>query len=241
MNSEAPIHCIIVDDEKLARDLLEALVREEPDLVLQAKCRNTAEAATALAAHPADLIFLDIQMPSQTGLAFLREMRPEAQVILVTAYPDFALEGFELEVADYLLKPVTDTRFRAAVQRVRADLQRRTKAEAFESLGQSGPEFITVRSGYDEFRVFLSEIVYVESDGEYLRLHTPDKSYLTLGALKTLEAELPTDRFQRIHRSYLIASRHVRGRVGHHLQLTNGKLLPIGRTYRKTVYMMFDF
>jgi DNA-binding LytR/AlgR family response regulator len=239
MNASHPIHCIIVDDEKLARDLLEAMVAEEDDLVLRAKCRNTREASAALDEHEVDLIFLDIQMPSETGLDFLRKKRPDAQVILVTAYPDFALEGFELEVADYLLKPVTEQRFQAAVDRVRSDLQRRAKAEAFDALGHSGPEYISIRSGYDEFRILLKEIEYVESDGEYMRIHTTERAYLTLGALKALETELPEAQFQRIHRSYIVALEQVRGRIGHHLQLKNGKLLPVSRTYRKVVQQRF--
>lgn len=239
MKSSPSINCIIIDDEKLARDLLESMVNEEADLCLLAKCRSTSEAKLILKAQRVDLIFLDIQMPSQTGLAFLREVKPDALIILVTAFPDFALEGFDLEVADYLLKPVIENRFKLAVSRVRNELTRRTKAQAFDALDHSTTEFITVKTGHNEFKVDLDDIDYIESQGEYVRIHTSSKAYMTLGALKVLEAELPSGSFQRIHRSYLVPIAKVHGRTSNHLQLLNGKLLPIGRTYRTGVGELF--
>ena len=239
MSAAKPINCIIVDDEKLARDLLASMVADEPDLALKARCRSTSEARKVLAENEINLIFLDIQMPMQTGLAFLRETQPNAQVILVTAYPDFALEGFELAVADYLLKPVTEARFSKAVGRIRDEIQRQTKAEAFDQMYLNEPDFLTIKSGYDEFKIQMDDIEFIESAGEYLKIHTSKKTFMSLGALKKLDSSLPEGRFRRIHRSYIIPLSKVRGRLGHHLQLANGKLLPIGKTYRKSVGDLF--
>ena len=229
------LKCIIVDDEKLARDLLEDLIRHEKRLELIARCKNTFELEQALATHSPDLIYLDIQMPKETGAQFLRRNDLKAKVIFTTAYRNYAIEGFELDVLDYLLKPITEERFKKSLQKVYQAFTIEEKARVFDLIEESKEQSITIKSGYDEYKLLLSEILFIESDGEYVRYHTQDKKYLVLTALKKLEKQLPEQIFIRTHRSYIVRKDLIKGREGYELILKDNTRVPIGKTYRKKV------
>lgn len=230
------LNCLVVDDEKLARELLADLISRHVDLNLVAGCRNIRDAKDSLKNHRVDIIFLDIQMPGTTGIEFLRQEDVEAKVIFTTAYKDYAVEGFELEATDYLLKPITEDKFQISVNKARKLFELESKAQAFEKIEASNQAYIHIRSGYDDYKLYHHEITYIESDGEYAWFYTVNSKYLVLTALKKLEEELPSEKFTRIHRKYIIRRDLIKGREGNNIILMDNTSFPVGKTYRKKVF-----
>ena len=237
-----PARCLIVDDEQLAREMLEAYCLRVPGLTVAAKCKSAAEAAAVLAREKIDLIFLDIQMPQLNGTEFLRRLPDPPKVIFTTAFSDYALEGFELEVTDYLLKPIGFARFEKAVQKALETLAKEQKALSFEEQQSFDNQFIMVKQGYDHHKVFLKDILYIAALREYVQYHTRQGKFMELKPISKVEKELPGERFLRIHRSYIVARSAVEGQVGGCFLLANGDQLPIGKTYRQvTKQVVFGF
>jgi DNA-binding LytR/AlgR family response regulator len=219
------IRCLVVDDEELARALLQNYVARLPHLELIGSCKNPLEAMAFLQQHPVDLLLLDIQMPELSGTEFLRTLPQRPLVIFTTAYPDYALEGYELDVVDYLLKPFGFERFMQAVGKVSERLKGKNTIE-------TDKEFILVKS---EHRLHYEEIVYIEGMREYVAFHThAGARILSLRSLKQLEAELPTDKFIRLHKSYIAAIQHITALEGNQV-LVAGQKLPLGANYRELV------
>ncbi|MEO1449185.1 MAG: LytTR family DNA-binding domain-containing protein [Bacteroidota bacterium] len=229
------IPVLIVDDEQPARTLLTRFVRDRAELKLVAACKSIVEAERLLEAEEVGLMLLDIQMPMRTGIEFLRETPQRPPVILTTAYPDYALEGYALDVIDYLLKPISPVRFTRAIDKALAHLDINQKAASFDSLQPQQPRTHRIKTGYDVYQLDLQEIRYISGESDYVQYHTPDKRYLELNTLRDLEQQLPSSHFQRIHRSYIIGRKHIKGRRGHFLVLQDGTELPIGKTYRKRI------
>ncbi|MCC6725747.1 MAG: response regulator transcription factor [Saprospiraceae bacterium] len=235
-------NCLVVDDEELARELLGNYIGRVPHLSLAGKCRDPFEALQALNAQPIDLLFLDIQMPGMTGLEFLRTLKHRPLVIFTTAYSEFALESYNLDATDYLLKPFSFERFVQAVNKA-TDLLNLRKAAANQAVAQqqtptetpaAAKDFILVKSEHKVHRLRFEDIAYVEGMREYVAYHTPQGRILSLNSLKNLEEELPTDLFLRIHKSYIVAIQKVDALEGN--QVVVGKLkLPIGASYRDVV------
>lgn len=234
------INCLIVDDEELARNLVENYIIRLPHLNIVGKCANPFEAMQALQENQVDLMFLDIQMPDLTGVEFLRTLPQKPLVIFTTAYNEYALEGFELDVVDYLLKPFRFERFLQAINKA-GKLLKTTQNEhpphsptPIKQTGEKQKDYILVKSEFKVFRIFYKDILYIESMKEYVAYHTPDGRTLSLGSLKKLEQELPPELFIRIHKSYIANIDYIAALEGNMVHLGKKKL-PIGTSYKEEV------
>lgn len=219
------IRCIVVDDEPLAREGMELLIKEAGFLDLRASCSNAIEANRVLAEQEIDLIFLDIQMPRIRGIDFLRSLAVRPLVIITTAYPHYALEGFELNVLDYLLKPITIERFLKAVNRAREAVQ---------------PEnyfFIKTNKGYE--KILHQEILFIEANQNYSFIHTSRGKFITLTALRNIEEQLPPSRFLRVHKSYVVSIDKIQGVYSGEIAIDKHKI-PFGKNYREPLMRMID-
>jgi DNA-binding LytR/AlgR family response regulator len=229
------IRCLVVDDEELARALLQNYIGRMPNLELVASCANPLEAMSVLQQQAIDLLFLDIQMPELTGIEFLRTLTHKPLVIFTTAYAEFALDGYALDVTDYLLKPFSFERFLQAVNKAASYLHVRAVGPAETREGETpAKDFILVKADHKVYRLKLDDILYIQSMREYVAFHTPSGRLLSLHALKNLEEELPAERFIRIHKSYIVAIDKIDTLEGNLVHVGKEKL-PIGANYRDAV------
>ncbi len=224
--------CIIVDDEKLARTLLEEYISKFPLLEIAALCKDPMEALETLQEEPIDLMFLDIQMPELTGIEFLKTLQKKPVVIFTTAYSEYALEGYQLDVIDYLLKPFSFERFSKAVNKAMEYIKLQESVKTGEKYREK--EFIPVHADHKIYKVLLDDIEYIEGLREYVSYFTKEKRIIALESLKRLEELLPSDRFIRTHRSYIVPIRKIRAVEGNQVEI-GGKKLPIGRSYKEEV------
>lgn len=247
--------CIIVEDEPLARNLLTQYVLKMPALTLLQAFSNPLEAMSFLRNNPTDILFLDIQMPEITGIMLLKILQKKPIVILTTAYSEYAIEGYELDVTDYLLKPITFDRFVKAVekatQRIASTQPNNISSEnipknavyteggANTEIGANSSEnpasqpFIFVKDGTKLVKVRLNDILYIEGLKDYVTIHTTQKKIVTLQRMKILETQLPENQFVRIHNSYLVSLEAIDVIHKERVQIGN-TFLPISDTYRKT-------
>ena len=230
------VRCIAVDDEPLALDIISDYVAKVPELTLVASTTNAIEALTMVQNGEADLVFLDVQMPELTGIQFLKIINGKCDVILTTAYPQYALDGYELNVVDYLLKPIAFDRFYRSVQKV---LNNRPPQPVQQPISTPPPsdavDFIFVKTEHKIQRVDLDDILYIEGLKDYISIYTPAERIVTLQNMKKMEDILPSGRFLRVHRSYIVALDKIasieRGRI-----FIEDKIIPVGDTYRDTFY-----
>ncbi|WP_299317151.1 LytTR family DNA-binding domain-containing protein [uncultured Maribacter sp.] len=215
MNS---INCIVVDDEELARALLITYIEKLDFLNLVGEAENPLEALQLMKEHDVDVLFLDIQMPEIKGTDFAKMVDSNTKIIFTTAYSQYALEGYELNAVDYLLKPITFERFVTAVNKVKTN-KAVEKSESF-----------TIKSGYDLHKVKFEDIQYIVSDSEYVTFHMADKKIISNQRLKALEQELPSSMFMRVHRSYIINKNSVTGLKGRDLLLSD-VIIPVSDSY----------
>ncbi|MGJ8737872.1 LytR/AlgR family response regulator transcription factor [Zobellia laminariae] len=220
-----PIKCIVVDDEELARGLLKAYINRLDFLTLIAEVANPLDALQIMKEERIDVLFLDIQMPEIKGTDFAKLVPEHTQVIFTTAYSEYALEGFELNALDYLLKPITFERFLAAVNKAKPN-QKEVGPEKISS----GSDSITVKSGYDLHKIKYEDILYIESDSEYVNFYLGDKKLMSLQSLKKLLDILPEDRFMRVHRSYIINRNKVTALKGRDIYIGD-KEIPVSAQY----------
>ena len=228
--------CLIVDDEPLARKLLSEYLSKVPYLQLAGTCSNPVEALDALRRQPPDILFLDVQMPELTGIGLLKVLSKKPYVILTTAYSEYALEGYELDVMDYLLKPITFERFLKAVEKAAERLSPAPAApvESASATSESTPDFVFVKDGTALVKVRLGDILYVEGLKDYVALHLPGgKRIVTLQRLKTLEEQLPAERFARIHNSYIVGLNWLDVVHKDHVEIGKVKL-PVSDSYQKS-------
>jgi DNA-binding LytR/AlgR family response regulator len=233
------IRCIIVDDEPLAREGMELLVREAGFLDLRAICASALEANQVLAGEAIDLIFLDIQMPRIRGIDFLRGLQDPPLVIITTAYPHFALEGFELNVLDYLVKPIAPERFLKSVNRAR-DVIGGGGAGGGVGVGPPAADdyfFIKCNNGYE--KIFHESILYVEACQNYICIHTAADKYMTLTPMRSLEEQLPAGKFLRIHKSYIVAIGKIRSLSGNELTVAQARI-PVSKNYKDALMKIID-
>ena len=232
------LSCLIVDDEELARTLLENYISRLPYWKLVGKCSNPIEALQILQHQAVDLIFLDIQMPEMIGTDFLKSLSHKPMVVFTTAYAEYALEGYELDVVDYLLKPFPFERFLKAVNKASALSKLKNKGEnaSIISSEDSNTEknYILVKSEHKVHRISYTDIHYIQSMREYVAYYTFSGRILSLGSLKKLEVELPKEQFLRIHKSYIISKIKVSTLEGNMVHIGKEKI-PIGASYRKEV------
>ncbi|WP_423999979.1 LytR/AlgR family response regulator transcription factor [Maribacter sp. IgM3_T14_3] len=215
MNS---INCIVVDDEELARALLITYIEKLDFLNLVGEAENPLEALQLMKKHDVDVLFLDIQMPEIKGTDFAKMVDSNTKIIFTTAYSQYALEGYELNAIDYLLKPITFERFVTAVNKVKTN-KTVDKSDSF-----------TIKSGYDLHKVKFEDIQYIISDSEYVTFHMANKKIISNQRLKALEQELPSAMFMRVHRSYIINKSSVTGLKGRDLMLSD-VIIPVSDSY----------
>ena len=222
--------CLIVDDEPLAREGLEQYVRKMPGLELTGSCQSAIEALAFLQKEKPDLLFLDIQMPEMTGLELMKALSKPPKVIFTTAYREFAVEGFDLNAVDYLVKPISFERFARAIQKVQHN------QETIPAKTPKKPEdHIFIKSDGQIIKIPISEIIYAESAKDYVFIHTVSKRYMALLPLKQLEENLPENQFMRVHRSYLVAIAAVDRLEGNYLYIGKTKV-PISRSLHDEIY-----
>ncbi|MDX2072163.1 MAG: LytTR family DNA-binding domain-containing protein [Haliscomenobacter sp.] len=241
------IKVIIVDDEPLAQDVLETYVEKFPELSLVQKCNNALEANEVLKNQDIDLMFLDIQMPQLTGIDFLKTLTRPPLVIFTTAYPNYALEGFELNALDYLLKPISLERFIKAVNKAveQIKLQRNEQGSASSHPAEGGdhPDYIFVKADKKLVKVNYHDIIYIEGLKDYVIIRMENQRVITLQTMKSLEDKLPPTRFKRIHRSYIINIDKINAIVGNMVEVmekNQAKHLPIGKNYRDELNDMIE-
>jgi DNA-binding LytR/AlgR family response regulator len=227
------LSCIIVDDEPVARKVLHEFVEQVPFLHLQGKFENAMKAEVFLKHNDVDLIFLDIEMPKVTGLQLLKLIDKKPLVILTTAFPQYALEGYELEVIDYLLKPIAFNRFIKAVQKAK-DYKQMQQATA---ISQTASSYLFVKSDKRIEKIELPYILYAETLGNYIIIHLQDKKIIAYLTLKSLEGQLPANEFIKIHQSYLVNCSRISAIEGNEIKIEQ-RSLPISRNYKDDVMEM---
>ncbi|HNY02171.1 MAG TPA: response regulator [Bacteroidales bacterium] len=222
------MNCLVVDDEPVAREGILEYIRQIDYLNPVAQCKNAVEAAGLLRKHPIDLVFLDIQMPGLTGIEFIRALADPPMVIFITAYSGFALEGFELDMVDYLLKPVSFARFLKAVEKAVSVLQAKRKDFSITS------EFFFIKCNSRIEKIIMADVVYVEAMSNYVIIHTAQKRYITYLTFSGMVEQLPADLFVRIHKSFLVAVSAIQS-IGNTEVVTSLGTLALGRHYRNEV------
>ncbi len=235
------IHAMIVDDEPLAQDILESYIENLPNVELVCKCSNAIEANEVLKSNEVDLIFLDIQMPQITGIDFVKSLKNPPVIVFTTAYADYAVEGFELSATDYLLKPIPMDRFMQAVNKAEAEIERRKGASA--SGEASGEDFFFVKADKKLIKVKHDDILYIEGLKDYVIIRMKEGRVITLQTMKSLESKLPSNKFRRIHRSYIVSTDKIKSLMGNMVEvMENGKakLLPIGKNYKEDLLQVIN-
>ncbi len=235
------IRCLVVDDEPLALHIIEDYILKVPFLQLVKATTNPIEALTIVQQGEADLVFLDVQMPELSGIQFLKIANGKAKVILTTAYPEYALEGYELDVVDYLLKPIAFDRFFKAVQKVQGVLQPSTKIEKAPEPAQNDflSDFIFVKSEHKIQKVYLRDILFIEGLKDYISIFTSGERIITLQNMKKMEDTLPGKHFIRVHKSYIVALNKIDSIERSRIRIGD-KIIPVGDTYRDDFFKVID-
>lgn len=233
------IKCLLVDDEPPAVDLITAYIERVGDLEIAGRCNNAIEAFGFLQKTRVDLLLLDIQMPKMTGLDLIRSLHDRPKIIVITAYREFAADGFDLDVLDYIVKPVSFDRFLKAIAKYNQyTLLRQTEAQeqapdAFEKA------YMYFKVNKQVKKVFLKDIIYIESIKDYVKIVTTDKPVITYQRLSYMEEKLPENKFLRIHKSYIIAIDRISG-YNNDLINIEGYELPLGRSYKQGFLKVVD-
>ena len=226
------ITCIIVDDEPMARDVLRRYIEKIPLLKLTGECSNAIDALVFLHSNNTDLIFLDIRMPELLGTDFVQTLRNPPKIIFTTAYKEYALQGFELDAIDYLLKPVRFERFMKAVNKAFPKIEDQLQdQQLIKPEKPTGNDFIYLRVDRKLVKILLSDIIYIESLRDYIKVHTQSRFYITRQTISSIEAMLSGSEFIRIHRSYIISFSKVKSFTNELVEIGNTEL-PIGKLYR---------
>jgi len=224
------IRCIIIEDEPLAVKVLSDYVGQVPFLELQGTFRDAILATNYLRQHEIDLMFLDIHLPKLKGMAFLKTLTNPPAVIITTAYHQYAVEGFDLNVTDYLLKPFEFERFLTAVNKVRSTEKNNQKSPE----SQEVKDFIFLNVQKKKVKIFFSEILYIESQREYVKIVAAKGEYISKMSTHEIEDLLPPNLFKRIHRSYIVSVSKIESYTAETVEV-NGVSLPIGRGYRDSI------
>ncbi|NQV02788.1 MAG: response regulator transcription factor [Bacteroidia bacterium] len=231
------INCLIVDDEQYARKLLAGYVDKIPHLHLTGVAKNAMEAMQLIQSVHVDLMFLDIQMPDLTGIELMKSLHARPVVIFTTAYKEYAIDGYQLDVIDYMLKPISFERFVQGVNKA-AEMIRLRQIQSEPAAVETKPEgdkgsFITLRADYKLYKVKVADILYIEGLKEYVTYYTIQRKFVVLESLHRLEEALPSN-FIRVHKSYIINTDHVIALNGNQIELGKTRI-PIGKTYAEEV------
>ena len=217
------LKCVVVDDEPMAREIITTYISKIPNLELIKSCKNASEAIMYLQENEADLFFLDINMPEISGLSLAKIINNKAKIIFTTAYREYAIDGFNLNVVDYLLKPISFDRFLEATQKVTT-----------VQINEVNNDFMFVRSERKMVKVDFNSILYVESLSDYVKIFTTEKTIVIRETITSLEQKLPSKYFLRIHRSFIISFKNITSYTNEHIEI-HKKALPISRGYKESV------
>lgn len=231
------VSCLIVDDEAVAREIIVSHLAKIENINIVHQCKNAIEAFNFINNHSIDLIFLDINMPEISGIAFAKSINKDIKIIFTTAYRDYAVEGFDLQAVDYLLKPIAFERLLKSVNRYFEVATSPIDPSNIKS--DKGGNFIFVRSDRKMIKVDFEAINYIESYSDYLKIHTDVGQIITRETISAIEAKLPKDQFLRIHRSYIISIQKIESYTNEHIAIA-GKELPMSRSYKKEVLSFMD-
>jgi len=234
MTAIKKIKCLIVEDEPLAQKVLKKYIEQVNALELVDICNSAVEAISLLQNHSIDLIFLDIQMPELLGTTFIRTLNKPPKVIFTTAFRKFAVEGFELNAVDYLLKPISFERFLTGVNKILQMNLQHSNENTNEIIGGQASSFLYLRAERKMVKVLFDDILFIESLKDYLKIVTHHKNIITRQAISSLEEMLPKDAFIRIHRSYIVAIKKIDAFYGDTIEISKNEL-PIGRLFKHDV------
>lgn len=232
------IKCLIIDDEPPAREVLRHYIEQVPSLELAGECENALQAFTFLQTTATDLMFLDIRMPQINGNDFLKTLSSPPKVIFTTAYPEYAIEGFELDAVDYLVKPVRFERFLKAIQKVFSlGTLKHTSDEVITTIEKKNEPFVYFRADRKMIKVMLDDILYIESMKDYIKIITRQGVVITKQSISSVEAMLPEKSFARVHRSYIVSLNKIRSFTNELMEIDKAEI-PIGKLYRNEVIRM---
>lgn len=227
MRNEKKYNCIIVEDEPIAAEILENFITKQKNLNLVAKCSDVVYASSLLTIHTIDVMFLDLHLPVIKGFDFLKKLKNPPFVIVTTAYHEYALEGYELGVIDYLLKPIPYSRFLTAVGKFEHIIE---AEEALVEIADREHIFLTI--GRKQLKIILQDILYIESFREYIKIHTKKEIFTVKMPISKIEQILDSKNFQRIHKSFIISKDKIENFSSSEV-VVSGKKFPIGRTYKE--------
>jgi len=234
------VKCIIVDDEPIATQVIQNYLDKLDTFKIVQICNNALKAFEFMQSNPVDLVFLDIQMPKMSGLEFLKALQNPPKVIIVTAYREYAYEGFELDVVDYLLKPVSFERFLKAINKYNSISSDIVKIrDDSDPVLESENEFIWVRADRKNVKIRIGDIRYVEGLKDYVKIFAEDNMIISKIPLKKMEQNLPADKFMRIHRSYLISTKKITAFNNEGIEIGTIQL-PIGKNYKDSVLSLLE-
>lgn len=241
------IKALIVEDEPLAQRVIEKYAQDIPSLEIVAKCANAIEAQEAINNNDIDLMFLDINMPKMTGITFLKTLKNPPMVIITTAYSEYAIEGYELDVIDYLKKPFPFERFFKAIQKVQERLKQKEEKVSNElssvgvqqKVGADYERFIFIKSNKKNYKVNFFDIYYIEALGDYIKVHTVEKTLITYLSMKKMEALLPPEAFVRIHKSFIVNIHRIKTIEGNMVEVKNERIT-IGNNYKQQFQDLID-
>jgi DNA-binding LytR/AlgR family response regulator len=226
------IRCLVVDDEPLARQIIKRYIEQVPVFRMAGECGNAIEAFSFLQQQTVDLMFLDIRMPQLNGTDFLKALKNPPKVIITTAYSEYALEGYELDVVDYLMKPIPFDRFLKAVNKAYGQSFFKIDSPAVEE--RANDSFVYFRADRKMVKVMLKDILYIESMKDYIKVFTSGGTIITKQSISSVEAMLPEKDFIRSHRSYIVSSRHIKSFTAELIEIHNTEI-PIGKLFRNEV------
>lgn len=226
------IRCLVIDDEPPAREIIQRYIEQIPTLELAGECANALQALTLLQQKQIDLIFLDIRMPQLQGNDFLKTLKNPPKIIFTTAYTDYAVESYELDVVDYLMKPIPFDRFLKAVNKAYSVAG--PKHEGIISAEKKSESFVYFRADRKMIKVMLQDIIYIESMKDYVKIFTNNGMIITKQSISSVEAMLPEKQFVRTHRSYIVSTIHIKSFTSELIEIKDGEI-PIGKLFRNEV------
>lgn len=219
--------CIIIDDEPIAVDVIKTYIERSALLDIKDTFTSSVRAFSFLQQNPVDLVFIDIQMPGLTGLEIIKTLSRKPMFIITSAYREYALDGYDLDVLDFLVKPVSYERFLKSLSKFINTSALLAPANA------ATPRFIFIREGRKMTKIFLDSIVYLESQKDHIKIVTGEESFTTRGTMSYYEQWLPKNEFSRVHRSYLVSVSKIKACTDDNVEMNDGKLIPVGELYRK--------
>jgi len=236
MQEQRDILCLIVDDESIAREVIATHLSKIPHIKLVASCSSAIEAFNCLREQTIDLVFLDINMPEMSGISFAKSINTDVKIIFTTAYRDFAVEGFELQAVDYLLKPISFERLLKAINNY-FDIYSNNKTSSSNEANNN--DFMFIRADRRMIKVDFESIIYIESYSDYIKIHLANETIVTRETISAVEGKLPKRKFLRIHRSYIISLKNISSFTNEEITIKNTSLT-ISRSYKKEVLQILE-